>query len=197
MQSGLGAALSHPQQPSAMTIDLVNDRQEIVGPLALAPVNLVHAEGANVFQVAMRQAPLNKPRHRAIDAFPTSSKDPCGLSPRQPPSPTGQKTHHGQSDRPLAIAPGNMLDHHTVHWTVHSPWRVEEIGLDAPQRHEQPAALGQSVIARGRFATGRATAAAAAVRLKAHVDPQASPRRISKADLSVDKARGTGITSRG
>ena len=82
-----------------------------------------------------------------------------------------------------------MLDHYAVHRTLHSPWRVEEIGLDAPQRHEQPAALGQSVIARGRFATCRATAAAAAVRLKSHVDPQASPRRISKADLSVDKAR--------
>jgi len=82
-----------------------------------------------------------------------------------------------------------MLDHHTVHRTLHSPWRVEEIGLDAPQRHEQPSALRQSVIARGSFETFRAAAAAAAVRLKVHVDPQASPGRVSKADLLVDKAR--------
>src|SRR2546430_9493366 len=136
----------------------------------------------------MRQPPLNNPLRRAIDAFPAGSKGPRRLSPRQPPRPTGQKAHHGEGDRPLAIAPGNMLDYHTVHRTVHSPWRVEEIGLDAPQRHEQPAALGQSVIARGRSATCRATAAAAAGRLKAHGDPQASPRRISKPDLPVAQA---------
>src|SRR2546426_11419610 len=125
-----------------MTVNLVDHRQEIVRPLALAPVNLVHAERANVFQLAMRQAPLNKPLHRAIDAFPTGSKGPRRLSPRQPPRPTGQKAHHGEGDRPLAIAPGNLLDHHTLHRTLHSPRRVEEIGLDAPERHEQPAALG-------------------------------------------------------
>src|SRR6266852_9641545 len=96
---------------------------------------------------------------------------------------------YGEGDRPLAIAPGNMFDHHSVHRTLHSPWRVEEIGLDAPQRHEQPLALRQSVIARGRFATFRASSTDAAVRLNAHVDPQASLGRISKADLLVDKAR--------
>ena len=172
-----------------MAVNLVDHRQEIVRPLALAPVNLVDADGAHVFQLPLRQAPLNKPLHRAIDAFPTGPKGPSRLSPRQPPRPTGQKAHHAEGDWSLAIAPGNMLDHHPMHRTVHSPWRVEEIGLDAPQRHEQPLALRQSVIAGGRFATFRAVAPAVAVRLKAHVYLQASLGRISKADLLIDKAR--------
>src|SRR5438477_7297881 len=58
-----------------------------------------------------------------------------------------------------------------------------------PQRHEQPPALRQAVIARDRFETFRGAAAAAAVRLKVHVDSQASLGRISKADLLVNKAR--------
>src|SRR5262249_42149035 len=78
----LECPLSHPQQPSTMSVDLVNHGQEIVGPLTLAPMKLVHADGANVFQLAVRQAPLDKPFHRAKDAFPTGSEGPRRLHPQ-------------------------------------------------------------------------------------------------------------------
>src|SRR5206468_788286 len=65
----------------------------------------------------------------------------------------------------------------------------EETGFDAPQRHEQPAPLRQSVIARSRFATFRALAADALMRLNAHVDLQTSSGRTTKLDLLVDETR--------
>src|SRR5207247_9409003 len=50
----------HDALPISMAVNLVDHRQEIVRPLALAPVNLVHAERANVFQLPMRQAPRSE-----------------------------------------------------------------------------------------------------------------------------------------
>jgi len=70
------------------------------------------------------------------------------LTPGQPPRPAGQKTHHGDGDRPFAIAPGNMLDHHPVLRALHPPGGVEKAGRDAPQRHKKPGTLLQPVIAR-------------------------------------------------
>ncbi len=138
-----------------MAVDLVDDRQEIIRPFAFAPMNLVHADGLDAFEFAVGQAPLHKPLHRAIDAFPTGAKDPCRLPPRQPPRPAGQKTHHGDGHRPLALTPRHMLHHHAVFRAADPPSGVEKPRHDAPQRHKEPGALLQSVIARsGLEATG-------------------------------------------
>ncbi len=130
-----------------MAVNLVNHRQEIIRPLALAPMNLIHADGLDAFELAVRQAPLHKPLHRAIDAFPTGAKGPRRLPPGQPPRPAGKKTHHGEGDRPLAIAPRHVLDHHAVLRAVDPPGGVEKPRHDAPQRHKEPgsvAAAGHS-----------------------------------------------------
>ena len=78
--------------------------------MAPAPIDFVDPDGPDPFQYTVRQAPLHKPLDRAIDAFPTGAKGPRRLAPGQPPRPTGEKTHHGDGDRPLAIAPRNVLD---------------------------------------------------------------------------------------
>ena len=59
-----------------------------------------------------------------------------------------KKTHHGQGHRSLAIAPRHVLDHHPVLGALHPPGGIEKPSHDAPQRHKEPPALRQPVIAR-------------------------------------------------
>src|SRR4051812_38060562 len=60
---------------------------------------------------------------------------------------------------------GNVLDYNPMLGTLHSPWSVAKVGGDSPQRHEEPAPLGQAVIARCRFLTTRTAPAYAGMRL--------------------------------
>ncbi len=89
-QGGFGAALAHPQQTPARAVDLVDHRQEIIRPLALAPMDFVHPNRLDAFELAVGQAPVDKPRHRPIDAFPTGAKGPGRFPPGQPPRHSGK-----------------------------------------------------------------------------------------------------------
>src|SRR5208282_4955650 len=153
-----------------MAVDLVDHRQEIIGPLAFAPMDFVHADGLDAFQLAMRQTPLHKPLHRAIDAFPTGAKGPGRLPPRQPPRPTGKKAHHGNGDRPFTLAPRQMLHHHAVFRAVDPPGGVEKPSHDAPQRHKEPGTLLQPVIARRGLEAARTFGGDGGVRLDGDFD---------------------------
>jgi hypothetical protein len=160
---------SHPHRIAQNFLPSVADRcHKVVRPLTLAPMNLVHADGLNVFQFPTGQAPVDKPFHRAIDAFPTGVEGPRCLAPGQPPGPPAQKAHHGQGDRPLPFAPGNMLDHDPMRRTVHTPRGVEEPRANPPQRHKQPRPFWKSVVTGGRLAALRAFAPQALVRRNPH-----------------------------
>src|ERR1700733_9560805 len=160
----LRAPLSNPQQPTTTGVDLIHDGQEVVGLQSVSPVNLVHADRFDSAQWAMGQAPLHKPLYRPIYRFPTSLKDLSCFSPAQPPCPASEKTHHGAGHRPLAGAPGNVLDHYTVIAALDPPRCVEKPGYYPPQRHKQPAALGQPVISGCWTLTHRAPTANPAMR---------------------------------
>src|SRR5450755_4548747 len=69
-------------------------------------MNLVHSDGCDPAQLAVLQAPLHKPFHRAIDRFPTGFEHPRCLAPTQPARPTRQESHHGAGHRALAVTPG-------------------------------------------------------------------------------------------
>src|SRR5665811_499118 len=71
-QGGLRPPPSDPQQAPASGVDLVDHSQEVVRFQTVSPMNLVYADGFDPAQLAVRQAPLNKPFHRPIDRFPTS-----------------------------------------------------------------------------------------------------------------------------
>jgi hypothetical protein len=81
--------------------------EEVVGPLPMPPVNLVHADRFDPAQLAMGQTPLHGPIHR----FPTGLKDRRRLSPAQTPHPAGKKSHHRRRQWPLAVTPGNVFHH--------------------------------------------------------------------------------------
>jgi len=86
-QGGLRAAAAHPQQAPAMGVDLVNDGQKVVGPQAASPMNLVHADGFDRAQFAVRQTPLHEPFHRPVHRFPTGLEDARRFPPAQPSRP--------------------------------------------------------------------------------------------------------------
>ena len=155
-----------------MPVDLVDDRQKVFRAQALAPVDLVHADGPHIGQFPVGQAPLHKPVHRPINGFPTRLERARCFPPREAPGPLGQKSHHGRRDRPLPLAPGNVFDSDAVLRTLHPPGRVEEKRSDLPQRHEEPRSDREPVVPGSRLAALSAFARARRVRLEVNVDAE-------------------------
>src|SRR5690606_29839424 len=82
-QCRLGASPAHPKEAAAIRIDLVNDGEEVGGALAFSPVDLVDANGVDVAQLAVLQAPFHEPFDGPINRLPTGVKDSGGFAPRQ------------------------------------------------------------------------------------------------------------------
>ena len=85
------------------------------------------------------------------------------------------------------MTPRNVLDPDPVRGTCHAPWPVKKVDDDPPQRHKEPAPLGQLVIARTSLLAGGTFAAHAQVGLNPHFDPLRTTR-ASQADAVVNKA---------
>lgn len=132
-------------------------------------------------------APLHEPLDRAIDRFPTGLKGLCRFSPAQPPRPTGEKAPHGQSHRPLAVAPRNVFDHHAVFGALDPPWCITEPSRYAPERHKQPTLLRQTVIAWCGFLAHRAASANAAMRRDGDLDLRPTARAVAQAHVLINK----------
>jgi len=124
--------------------------------MALAPMDLVDADGLDTAQFSILQAPLDKPFDRAVDGLPTGPEHACGFAPRQAPRPSRQERHHRRRDRAFAIAPGKVLDHDPMFGALDPTGGIEEEHWDGPQRDEAPAPFGKAVIARTRLPTRRA-----------------------------------------
>jgi len=172
-QGRLGAARPNPKQTAAVAVDLIDDGQEVLRTQSLAPVNLVDADGFDSFQFAMRQTPLDKPIHGAVDGLPTGLEGPSRFTPRQPACPAGQEDHHREGHRTFARAPGNVFDADAVLGAVYAAWRVEETRRDSPQRHEMPEPFRQSIVARSGEQALSTLAVHGGVRLAVDVDAQA------------------------
>ncbi len=82
-ERGLRAPASHPEQSPAVRVDLVDDGQKVVRAQTASPMNLVHADGFDLAQFPVRQAPLDKPFHRPIYRFPTGLKCARRFPPTQ------------------------------------------------------------------------------------------------------------------
>src|ERR1017187_5610714 len=124
-------------------------------------MNLVHPDGFDPAQFPVRPSPTAQ----TIPPTDTPLPNWSGTLAPFPASSACQEPHHGARHGTLAVAPGNMLDDDPVLGTLHPPRRVAKMGGDSPQRHEEPAPLGQAVIARRRFLTTRTAPAYAGMRL--------------------------------
>jgi hypothetical protein len=151
-------------------------------------MDFVYPDGLDSAQLAVRQAPLDKPLHRAIHGFPTGLESARGFPPTEPARPARQEPHHGAGHRALAVAPGHVLDHDPVLGAVDAPGRIVEIGRNPPQRDEQPTADVQTVVAWRRLLTARTAAADSGMRLDTDLDEIGLVRLSMQADLAIDKA---------
>ena len=190
-QRRLRPSFPDPQQTSARGVDLIDHGQKVVGPQPVAPMNLVHAQRFHLLQLAVGQAPLHKPLHRAIHRFPTGLEYLRRLSPAQPPPPAGQKAHHGAGHRTFPVTPRNLLHHHAMRGTLHPPRCVAKPGRDSPQRHKLPAPFRQTVIARGWPLAQRAAPAHTAMRRDPDLNEVRLPLAAMHLHLFVDKTRKT------
>ncbi len=187
-QGRLGPTWSHPKQTAAVAVDLVNDGQEVFGAQSLAPVDLVDAEGFEPFELAMRQAPLDKPVYGAVDGLPTGLEGPGRFAPRQAAGPAGQEDHHGDGDRAFAGAPGNVLDAQAVLRALDSTRGVVEVRWDVPQGRKKPGTFGQPIVARGGALALSTLAVHGRVRLQMDVNVQGRTV-VPEPDRPVDEAR--------
>lgn len=189
-EGGLGSPGADPEQTATTGVDLVDDGQEVGGPLALAPMDFVDANGLDVGQLAMGQPPFDGPFDGAIDRLPAGAEDAGGIPPGEASSPGGEEAHHGDGDRALAMAPGDKLDDHTVLGTLDPAGGEEEEDGDGPQGHKGPSPLGQTVISRTGLATGGALGPDAGMGLDRNLNELAA-RFADQLDVAEDEAGET------
>ena len=103
-----------PEQAAGALVDLVNQGDEVVAFLALAPMKFINAQRRDVRQVAVFQSPIDHPLHRAAHRFPTATEDLCGFLPREAPPPLCQEKHVGLGVGTLAGVPVHVLDEDPV-----------------------------------------------------------------------------------
>src|SRR5579883_3632971 len=151
------------------------------------PMNLLHPKRCHPAELAVRQAPRDKPFHRAIDGLPTGLEGARGVSPTEPPRPPRQEAHHGAGYGPLSVTPGNMLDDDPMLGTAHAPGCVAEIGRDPPQGHKQPTLLLQAVVAGRGALAARAAPTDSAMWLDADLDGLGLLLATMQAYLAVDE----------
>lgn len=70
--------LADPQQPFAVTVDLINQREITMTAL---PGNLIHTNGVDAGKILVGAAPLDGHLHGTEDAFPRGVEYLCGLLP--------------------------------------------------------------------------------------------------------------------
>src|SRR5580658_7672903 len=73
-----GALLTHPEQPRAARLDLVDQRQIL---MAATVGDFVHADGPDVTQLAMLQTPLHDIGDGLLDLLPAGVEGLCRLLP--------------------------------------------------------------------------------------------------------------------
>ncbi len=162
-----GAFLADPEQSGEPLVDLVDQRQVFV---AFGVLDFIHTNGADRLQGAMLQAPADHILDGVAHLVPGSVERLGGFLPGELARPAGQKQHIGSGQLVLAIAPGNLLDHHATIPAVDASHAVEQENQKAPQRNELEAALGEMIVTRRRLVAPRADRRRTLPRSDVHFD---------------------------
>ena len=182
---GCGLAFaSDPQQALAVAIDLIDQRQVA---LPAAARELVDADGFDVGEVAVGEAPVDGPAHGPMDGVPGGGERGGHLLPRQALGPPGEAPGVGIGQSVLAGGPREGLDPHAAARAGHAAHGVEEDHGDVPQGHEVEAPDRQRVVARGRAPALRAFRAGSGTGTYADLDAQ--PRVLHQPHRFVDERR--------
>ena len=175
---------SDPQQTLAMAVDLI-DQGQVALPAAAR--ELVHADGLDVREVAVREAPLDGHAHGPIDGVPGGGERRGDLLPRQALGPPGEEPGVGVGHSVLAGGPRDGLDLHAAAGAGHAAHRVDEDHGDVPQGHEVESPRRPRVVARGRAPAVRARRAGPAA--GTHADLEGQARVLDEPHGLVDERR--------
>ena len=109
-------------------------------------LDFIHTNGADRLQSAMFQAPADHILDSVAHLVPGSVERLSRFLPGELPCPAGQKQHIGSGQLVLAIAPGNLLDHHATIPAVDASHAVEQENQKAPQWNKLEAPLGKMIV---------------------------------------------------
>ena len=84
------------------------DQRQLRMPFGVS--DLIHADGGDRSQAAMRESPLDDMTHRLKDPLPRGMKGLCGLLPRELARPMGQKEQVRLGQLMRAVGPRQLLD---------------------------------------------------------------------------------------
>ena len=144
VKGGCCAVFSHPEQPPAFVVNLVNDRPEFSFG---AQMHLVKAQRFNGSPNPVLESKGDGRFHRSSHRIPGDMEDLPNLLPGQPPSPPGQPHLEGQGVGMFAAGPGQIFGEDPVFGTVHPASRVVEENLQTPQGNELKGPPGQLIVA--------------------------------------------------
>jgi|LakMenEpi03Aug12_release.lakeMendotaPanAssembly.Ray.scaffolds.fasta_scaffold11791_9 hypothetical protein len=151
-QSLFRPLLGHPEQP-LHSVDLVDERE--IG-LAVAPLDLIDADGLYAREVPMGKAPFDRVFYGAKHVVPGRVECVGGLLPGEPLGPAGQEPAVACREMFLAVTPRHPLDGHSALRAIDPPHRVDEEHRDVPQRHELKPSWRKPVVPRPLLAASRA-----------------------------------------
>ena len=167
-----------------MRVDLIDQGQVALPATAR---ELVHADGLDVGEVAVREAPVDGHAHGTIDGVPGGGERRGDLLPRQTLGPPGEEPSVGVGQSVLAGGPRDGLDLHPAAGAADAAHRVDEDHGDLPQGHEVEAPRRQRVVAWGRAPALRARRASPGAGTYADLDAQ--PRVLHEPHRLVDERR--------
>src|SRR5215471_13107117 len=148
-----GALLAYPEQAGHADIDLIDQRQLFV---AFGVLDFIHADGVDLVQLAVCQAPGDDMFDGIENLIPRSAKGLGGFFPGEAARPASQEEHVGFGQGTFAVAPGHFFDHHGgTAAAVHAPHGVQQEDEKAPERDELKAPLGELVVAWSRLMAAR------------------------------------------
>ena len=148
---------SHPQQPLALAVDLINNRQVLVSSL---PQYFIDSNRTDIRQIAVGEAPLHGPLHGVEDFAPGRLKDSGHFLPREPFRPRSQKLHVGVRQRMFSLGPRHGFHFHPAPLAVDTAQSINEKHRNAPEWNELELSRFQGVIPRPPAAAARADRAA-------------------------------------
>ena len=167
-----------------MAVDLIDQRQVA---LPAAAREFVDADGLDVGEVAVREAPVDGHAHGPMDGVPGRGERRGHFLPRQAFGPPGEEPGVGIGQSVLAGGPRQGLDPHAAARAGHAAHGVEEDHGDVPQGHEVEAPDRLRVVARGRPPALRAPRVGPGA--GTYPDLDAQPRVLHQPHRLVDERR--------
>ena len=167
-----------------MAVDLIDQRQVA---LPAAARELVDADGLDVGEVAVREAPVDGHAHGPMDGVPGGGERGGDLLPGQALGPPGEEPGVGVGQSMLAGGPRESLDPHAAARAGHAAHGVEEDHGDVPQGYEVEAPDRQRVVTRGPAPALRALCASPGA--GPYPDLNALPRVLHQPHRLVDERR--------